>query len=134
MPEPLLIKRYVGPLFSLGSSQEAKELFRIFEVDAMGRESCELCGYRGEPGTVEKHHIVPIEVTERAGVPESRIIALCQSCHRELNRWYSVKVADTGYDTSLNRFRPKSPLEMVREYEFAFNTFAKYKQEQKKAT
>ena len=100
----------------------------------MGRESCELCGYRGEPRLIEKRHVVPIEVTERAGVPESRIITLCPNCHRELNKWYSIKVADVGYDTKTNKFRAKSPPEMVREYEFAFNIFVKYKREQKKVT
>ncbi len=98
----------------------------------MGRESCELCGYPGEPRLMDKYHTIPVEVTERAGVPESRTIRLCQNCHRELNKWYSTRVADTGFDTNLNRFRPKTPLETVREYEFAFNIFAKYKKEQKK--
>jgi len=98
----------------------------------MGRESCELCGHRREPGLMEKFHIIPTEVTELAQVPESRIITLCPDCHRELNKWYSTRVADTGFDTATKRFRPKTPQEMVREYEFAFNIFEKYKRERKK--
>ncbi len=100
----------------------------------MGRQSCDLCGYHGEPNLLAEHLAIPLAVTREAGVAESRIITLCQNCHRELDRWYSVKVADTSYDTSLNRFRPKTAQEMVREYEFAFNMFAKYKGAQKKVT
>ena len=98
----------------------------------MGGEYCELCGYRGEARLMEKCHTIPVAVTESAGVAESRIITLCQNCHRELDKWYSVKVADTGFDSNLNRFRPKTPQEMVGEYEFALAMFEKYKGKQKK--
>lgn len=47
--------------------------------------------------------------------------------------WYSTKVMDMAYDPATKRFRAKSSLEMVKEYQSAFNSFAKYKSEQKKA-
>ena len=54
--------------------------------DAMGKETCELYGYENEVGSIEKHHVVPREVVEQAGLPESRVVRLCCNCHRELHR------------------------------------------------
>ena len=98
----------------------------------MGKETCELCGYESEVGSIEKHHVVPREVMEQAGLPESRVVRLCCNCHRELHRWYSTKVADVNYDSETKRFRAQSWLEMVKEYQPAFDSFVKYKEEQKK--
>jgi len=36
------------------------------------------------------------------------------------------------YDTKMKQFRVKSPQEMVKEYEIAYQRFARYKKEQKK--
>ena len=98
----------------------------------MGKELCEVCECEGETGVAEKHHIIPIEVTQQAGMPESQTLELCGNCHRELHRWYSTKVADMTYDASIKRFRVKSYGEMVQEYHSVFDSFVKYKKEQKK--
>jgi len=95
--------------------------------DAMGKEICELCGYRSEPRTIEKHHIVPTKVTELAGMPESAIVRLCSNCHKEVHTWYSENVFDMAYDPGIKRFRQRSPVEMVKEYEAAYRVFAAYK-------
>jgi len=95
-------------------------------------ETCELCGYRSQLGDIEKHHIVPVEVTEQAGMPQSQTLRLCSNCHREVHKWYSAKVWDMAYDPATKRFRAKSYPEMVKEYQSAFNSFVKYKNEQKK--
>ena len=93
----------------------------------MGKGTCELCGCNSGLEIVEKHHIVPLEITEMAGIPESKVVELCRSCLRELNRWCSFKVVDMAYDTEIKRFRAKSWLEMVKEYETAYRSFAEYK-------
>jgi len=97
----------------------------------MGKETCEFCGCRSELGTIEKHHIVPTRVTEQAGVPESATIVLCSNCHREVHTWYSENVFDMAYDPAVKRFRQKSPVEMVKEYEAAHRVFAAYKKGQR---
>ena len=97
----------------------------------MGKETCEFCGCRSELGTIEKHHIVPTKVTEQAGVPESATIGLCSNCHREVHTWYSENVFDMAYNPEIKRFRQKSPVEMVKEYEAAYRVFAAYKKAQR---
>ena len=53
----------------------------------MRKETCELCGYQGEPEAIEKHHIVPRMVTEQAGIPESATMRLCSNCQRDVDMW-----------------------------------------------
>ncbi len=98
----------------------------------MRKETCELCGYEDELGTVKKYHVFPQEITEQAGIKRSKIIRLCPNCQRELDKWYSTKVAHMAYDTRMKRFRTKSPQEMVKEYEIAYQRFTRYKREQQK--
>ena len=99
----------------------------------MGEKICELCQYESELGATEKHHVVPTGVTEQAGIPESKIVRLCCNCHREVHTWYSAKVVNLAYDPGAKRFKVKSWLEMVKEYQSAFDGFMRYKKEQKKA-
>lgn len=97
----------------------------------MGKETCDLCGYRSELGAIEKHHIVPRNITERAGISESATVRLCSNCHREVSNWYSQNVAEMAYDPGTKRFRQKSPNELVKEYEAAYKVFATYKKGQR---
>ncbi len=99
----------------------------------MREESCELCGYKGQPTDIEIHHIVPKKLTEQAGMPESQTISLCGNCHREVHTWCSTKVSDVVYDLKTKGFRKRSWLEMVKEYQSAFSSFAKYNKGQLKA-
>ena len=99
----------------------------------MRDETCELCGYRGQPATTEIHHIVPKELTEQAGMPESQTISLCGNCHREVHTWCSAKVSDVVYDIKTKGFRERSWLEMVKEYQSAFSSFAKYNKRREEA-
>ena len=92
----------------------------------MEKKACELCGCEVGSRAMEKHYIVPSEVSEQAGVDKSRIIRLCFNCQRELNRWYSAKIADMTYDTKTKQFRTKSPQEMAKEYEIAYQWFSRY--------
>lgn len=98
----------------------------------MQKERCELCGYSIEPGHVERHHVVPTNVTEQAGLPESQTLRLCGNCHREVNTWYLAKVSDTVYDPKTKRFRTRSWLEMAKEYESVFNGYMNYKKKRTK--
>lgn len=96
----------------------------------MRRVMCEVCGYRIEPGYLERHHVVPTDITEQAGLTESQTLSLCTNCHREVRTWYSGKVSDMAYDLKTKRFKDKSCLEMVREYQATFDGFVKYKKKQ----
>ncbi|MFC2036273.1 HNH endonuclease signature motif containing protein [Chloroflexota bacterium] len=93
----------------------------------MGKMTCELCGCNSGLEIIEKHHIVPLEFTEMTGIAESKVVELCRNCLRDLNRWYSFKVTDMVYDTDIKRFRTKSWLEMVKEYETAYSSFTEYR-------
>ena len=97
----------------------------------MGKKTCELCGYESEPGHLVTHHIVPEETTRQAGMPDSATVVLCGNCYTEVHDWYTKKVFSMVYDPETKRFRPRSPAEMVKEYEAAYRVFAEYKRGQR---
>ena len=96
----------------------------------MATQTCKICNNVVDPDTMEEHHIVPSEVTDEAGMPESQKIKLCAGCHQEVHDWYTARVRHTEYDPDTRRFRNKSYLEMVNEYQSAFNAFVNYKSTQ----
>ena len=98
----------------------------------MAKETCQLCGRRHDPKTMVEHHIVPTQVTAEGGIPESQSLRLCANCHQEVHTWYVAKVRHTEYDPDSRRFRNKSSLEMVREYQMAFSNFVNYRRAQRK--
>lgn len=93
----------------------------------MAKMTCQVCGRRFDSANLVNHHVVPVEVTTDAGIPESQILQLCADCHHEAHTWYTAKIRRREYDTQTKRFRQKSYLEMVKEYQTAFSSFAKYK-------
>ncbi len=94
----------------------------------MVRETCELCRQKSPPGTVAIYYIVPQDVAMLAGLPCPRTVTLCDRCQKELRGWYSRKVLDVTYDPGTKRFTPRSPEDMVAEYEAAYKAFASYKE------
>jgi hypothetical protein len=98
----------------------------------MADGTCEICGYGSTLGAVESHHVIPKDITEQAGITDSPTRMICCNCRRELETWYSAKVAKMLYDDSIARFRYKTPSEMVEEYEFVYKGFVDYKKRQKK--
>ena len=98
----------------------------------MERETCEICRYRFKAEAIEPHHVVPQQITEKAGMPESQITRLCPNCRQEIHSWYRVKVTHMRYDIMTKRFVEKSYLELIKEYQSTFHSFAEYKQEQRK--
>ena len=99
----------------------------------MEKGTCEVCGGKSQLELViEDRPIVPREVSEQAGQLKTKIARLCANCQKELTGWYLSTVADTTFDTKVNRFRAKSPLEMVKEYETAYRRFAQYKKQEKR--
>ena len=93
----------------------------------MGEEICEVCGYQSQLGAVEKHPVIPDEIMEKSGVSKPQIIKICSNCRVELNRWYSIEVNRMVYDEKDQRFRDRTPVEMVEEYQAAFKGFKGYK-------
>jgi len=93
----------------------------------MGSESCQACGREVPPEALVRQHIVPENITLQAGMPCPRTEALCLTCSDELHNWYSKKVSDMTYDAGTKRFIPKSPAELVKEYEAAYHAFVAYK-------
>ena len=93
----------------------------------MQKDTCDPCGREIEPGAAVIHSVVPREVTEQAGMSDSGTVKLCINCHNEVDAWYLTRVSSMTYDWGAKRFRPKSPTEMVKEYEAAYTAFVKYK-------
>jgi len=93
----------------------------------VAKDTCQICKYKSELWALEQFPIIPPEVTKSAGVKESRTVLLCCSCRQELEEWYLAKVSNVVYDTMIKRFREKSFLEMIKEYEYAYHSFAEYK-------
>jgi 5-methylcytosine-specific restriction endonuclease McrA len=93
----------------------------------VAKETCKVCNNVVDPDDMEKHHIVPKNVTDEAGIPESQAVRLCSDCHEAVHNWYTARVHHTEYDPDTKRFRAKSSLEMVREYQAAFTAFVNYK-------
>ena len=93
----------------------------------MAEKTCQICGCELKPGAMKRYPVVPAEIMEQAGIQRSKTVRLCPDCREELQRWYESKVADMTYDTGIKRFKGKSPLEMVREYEALYQQFVRYK-------
>ena len=93
----------------------------------MGEEICEVCGYRSQLGAVKKYPVIPDEITEQSGMSKSQISSMCTNCRIELDKWYSIEVNRMVYDEMDQRFRDRTPAEMVDEYQAAFKGFKGYK-------
>ena len=98
----------------------------------MAKSMCEVCGYQSHRRDIKKYHIVPSVIMREVGEMRSIKIALCNNCHEEFDELCSKVIADMTYDTSVKRFKPKSPQEMVKEYEIAYQRFSRYKKGQQK--
>ena len=96
----------------------------------MVKDTCQICEHKSELWALEQYPIVPVEVTQSVSRVESRTVLLCRSCRQELEEWYLTKVSSMVYDTMVKRFRERSGLEMVEEYEHAYHSFVDYKREQ----
>ena len=97
----------------------------------MAEELCETCGYKSLLGAVEKYCAIPNEITEAAGMPESQTLKICCNCRRELETWYSAKVAKMVYDNRMQQYRHRTSAEMVDEYQSIFNGFVAFKKKRK---
>jgi hypothetical protein len=93
----------------------------------MAEEACDLCGYTSILGAVEQCSIVPNDIVQAAGMPKSQTIRMCCNCRRELDIWFSAKVATTVYDIGMQGFRYRTHTEMVKEYQSVFNAFVDYR-------
>lgn len=93
----------------------------------MERKICEICGCMVNSGDLVIHRIVPKEVARQAGILDTRTVVLCINCSNQVQTWYNKKVYSMRYDVDTNRFIPKSPTDMVKEYEAAYRAFAAYK-------
>lgn len=88
---------------------------------------CQLCGAEIDSRAVKKHDVVPREIMAQARIRRARIVRLCPNCSVEIGNWYRAKVDRNIFDTQIKRFRERLPAELVKEYEGAYNRFARYK-------
>jgi len=98
----------------------------------MGMDICEGCGREIEPRNAVRKHIIPDEVAESFGIPDTRPIILCSKCSTQLYDWYHKRVSTAVYDDKIQQFRARTPAEILKEYESVFNSFVKYKRGRQK--
>jgi len=94
-------------------------------------ETCELCGYTSVLEVVDEWPSVPNDVDRGASIPRPQATRMCCNCRRELDTWFSAKVAKMVYDIGMQRFRDRTHTEMVKEYQLVFNAFVDYKKRQR---
>ena len=98
----------------------------------MGKDTCEVCGYVSRLGAVQEHYVIPSEISQQALIPKPRKIRICSNCQQELEAWNSAKITKLVYDSIMQLFRPKNPVEMAEEYQSVFNSYVNYKKRQTK--
>ena len=117
------------------SEYQARDAHMLSETtfEDLEQDVCELCGCVIEPGTAQTLHIVPIEVTKKAGMPDSVTAVLCSNCYTEIGIWYAKNVSTLVYRPKTRRFERKSSVEMVREYANIYKAFFDYRKRQRKS-
>jgi len=94
--------------------------------------ACVTCGYKGKARAIVAHHIIPEEIAEQAEISGPGAVSMCANCLAEVAAWYPRKVSSLVFDTGTRRFRPRTPAEMVTEYEAAYSAFVEYKKREQK--
>ena len=100
----------------------------------MEKLTCNACGQKIELSSAVARRLIPKVTVELHGVLDSPDILLCGSCSDEIDNWYQKTVSTMTYDNALQKFRTKTPRELVKEYQNVFNSFAKFKREHRKRT
>ena len=67
------------------------------------------------------------EVDRQDGILDIRTVLLCTNCSSEFYSFCSKKVHDVSHDNVAKHFIPKSPTELIKEYEVAYKAFIAYK-------
>ena len=93
----------------------------------MGEKTCDICGNAVNSEDVVIHRMIPEEVARQAGIYDFRIAVLCSNCSNEVQTWYKKRVYGVSYDNSTKKFLPRSPADIVKEYEAIYRAFAAYK-------
>lgn len=99
---------------------------RIWGKGGWENEICDVCEREVDATAVTIHRIVPEGITKEAGISDSETVRLCINCRDDIHAWYLNRVLSETYDWGIKRFRPKSPTEMVKEYEAAYRAFVRY--------
>lgn len=97
----------------------------------MVKGKCAICGF-SEADSLKMYSIVPEEIAGEAGLERVPKVKVCPKCWRELEKWFSAKIADTAYDSMAKQFLPKSPQDLAREYQVSYKWFVRNKREQLK--
>ena len=92
----------------------------------MRERTCRICSCSLNRENLVQHKVVPESVAIEAGLA-AKTVALCPSCSQEVQNWYRKKVFHMNYDVVAKQFVPKSPVELVKEYEGVYKTFVRYK-------
>ena len=87
---------------------------------------CEACGklFSGRYAVI--FPVVPNEVATLQGIHDSRTVTICLECSHQLPTWYQKTISTIVYNDNKKHFRDKTPNELVKEYEFAFESFTNF--------
>lgn len=114
-------------IFGFGWEYIRKRNKMHVESGAMEKKTCDICGHAVNTEDVVVHRIIPEEAARQAGIFDFRTATLCPDCSNEVQIWYGKRVYSVSYEDSTKRFMPKSPSDIVKEYEAAYRAFAAYK-------
>ena len=93
---------------------------------------CDACGHKQETELTVIHRIIPEDVAIRFDLSDSPRVTLCIYCSNEIRDWYRGRVSSLTYDSGLQRFRPKIPNEIRKEYHIAYQGFLDHKGKRRK--
>ena len=88
---------------------------------------CDACGHKHEIELAVIHKIIPEDIATLFDISDSPTVILCVSCSNEIRDWYRGRVSTLNYDSGLQRFNPKSRIEISEEYQTAYQGFLDYK-------
>ena len=94
--------------------------------------TCDACGHKQETELTVKHRIIPEDVAINFSLSDSPSVTLCIYCSNEIRDWYRGRVSALTYDNGLQRFRPKAPNEIRKEYQTVYQGFLDYKSKRRK--
>ena len=93
----------------------------------MLEKTCSTCGQIVNSKDVVIHRMIPERIAIQAGIYDFRTAVLCPNCSNEVQDWYEKRVYVVSYDNNTKRFLPRSPADIVKEYEAVFRAFEAYK-------
>ena len=90
------------------------------------KKQCRNCGNEINEAFLIKHSIIPNDISKQIGLENVEVVDLCFTCNRAIHDYNAVIVSWVVRDKT-NRLKAKPLIEVAKEYESAYQNFAKNK-------